>query len=513
MDFIIKSNMLFLLWILWPINIFSQLALAPVFDDHMVIQRHKPIKVWGSALPITRITVEFDSQIQQIMSDSLGKWRVQFPASNEGGPYSMSVTSGNEALRIKNILIGELWLCSGQSNMQFALKNSSQVDLELSEIKNPNIRMFRMTGNHNLGPTAFTESEMKSMKEGDFIDIHSWQECDRKSAGDFSAIAYYFGKKLYDSLKVPVGLIQNAIGGSTIESWIDMTAIDSHPKLAYLKSDLWYAHAGIHPWVKSRVLQNLNLFLESGDMEVSHSHPFSPGYLFNCGIKPLSLLPIRGVIWYQGESNATNPESYPFLFDVMKNTWEKSLKQFDLPFLFVQLPRIANRSRWPEFRAQQEKCLEIPNTGMVVSIDEGHLTDVHPKKKKIIGDRLAELALSNIYGFDLNATSSTYESYVWNHKNRKIVIEFNQVGHGLKTNKNEFPKGFSLNGFHTDGGLEIVIVPNEIKIHGSKIILGYPDKFIPTLVNYAWAPYPENNIINDNDLPVAPFRIELIGNN
>ncbi len=402
-------NILVVVCLVAPNVIRSQIQLSHYFSNHMVLQRDKPIRFWGSANPGSDLIVRFAEKTIKAKSSDNGHWEVTFPSMSVSGPFQLSVESSKDRLTLKDILIGDVWLCSGQSNMQFPLSRSSEAN-DIPVKHKLKIRLLKLERRSKLGPVAFTKEEMELMGKSEFFKIQPWQVLGPETAADFSAVAFHFGNLLYDSLKIPIGLIQNAVGGSTIESWISRDSINSSVDFQYLQHADWYQHSSIHPWVKGRVRQNLQPWLETGDTTKSMIHPFAPGYLYRNGIESLVPISIRGVIWYQGESNATSPASYKKLFEMMIACWRTSFNEINLPFYFVQLPRIGNRSRWPEFRSQQEACLEFPGTGMVVTIDQGHLSDVHPREKKVIGERLARLALEKCYGFVCTPPTPSSES-------------------------------------------------------------------------------------------------------
>lgn len=508
-----KAVVLLFLLIYFPMMGWSKIELPALFSDHMVLQRQLPIPIWGKASPGSSISVFLDNLVAESISDADGNWMVTLPEMEAGGPFRLVVRGEDEKKVIEDVLIGEVWLCSGQSNMQFPLERSATGEEELKRVNASQIRLFSMTGGHSLGPRAFSPEDMDQAKKGDFLVNTPWELCQTKSAAKFSAVAYYFGKLLADSLEVPIGLIHNAVGGSPIQAWMKKESLLGHPQLAHLAGKEWLEAPEHHPWVISRVKENLGPWLSRGKEESVMWHPFSPEYLFESGIRPLAPFAMRGVIWYQGESNATHPQSYRSLFEIMIKDWRKAWDRPKLPFLFVQLPRIGNRSRWPEFRQQQQKCLEIDHTGMVVAIDKGHPTDVHPRGKKAIGHRLGNLALVKIHQHDFLAESPILTTYNWQVDQQRIELSFKNVGAGFLLSSGVKVTGFSLHGYHKGGGEQTTINPTQIILEDSVIILSYPNDFLITDVSYAWAPFPQNNLTNSLGLPLAPFRIELAGNN
>lgn len=499
--------------IIVPLLSWSKVQLPALFSDHMVLQRQLPIPVWGTAVPGSSITVFLDDLVANSKADEEGHWRVLLPEMQAGGPFQLVIKGESEKILMDDVLVGEVWLCSGQSNMQFPLDRSAYGEEELKRANHPQIRLFSMTRGHNLGAAAFSAEEMAGIEKGEFLLTTSWQPVQAESAAKFSAVAYHFGKILSDSLGIPIGLIHNSVGGSPIQAWMKKESLLSHPQFAHLAKRDWLAAPEHHPWVTGRVQENLAPWLDRGEQEKAMHHPFSPQYLFDAGIRPLAPFALRGVIWYQGESNATHPQSYRPQFELMVQDWRTTLQQPELPFLFVQLPRIGNRSRWPEFRQQQQKCLEIDHTGMVVAIDEGHPTDVHPKRKRVIAHRLGKLALAKVYQYSILAESPMLSTYNWQPDKQTVELSFIHTGAGLSLSSGKDVIGFSLLGY-IEGGSELAsIQPTQIGINGSIVTFTYPKDFLITEVNYAWAPFPPNNLVSSVGLPLAPFKIELAGNN
>lgn len=506
----------YLLFIFVPLCGWSQIELPAIFSDHLVLQRELPIPVWGTATADAFVEVRINQNKRSIKADYFGNWKVSLPPMKAGGPFELVIQSEDEIVRIIDIYIGEVWLCSGQSNMEWPLKNCAEGKQEISNANNPLIRFFHLKKKHDTYKTPYTQEELTAFTKGDFFYTPKWETCTPESAAAFSGVGYFFGKTLFDSLKVPIGLIQNAVGGSPAQSWISKAALASHPQLQSLGNPpigkTWLDAKIIHPWLAERAKEN---WVNWNKKEVTAlpGHPFAPAYLFDYAIKPLAPYAIRGAIWYQGESNATHPASYPAMMEMMLQDWRTIWGLGDFPFYFVQLPKIGNRSRWAEFRAAQEHGLSIKNTQMVVAIDEGHSTDVHPREKRIIGQRLSQLALANTYQKNIRAESPKLNSFNWMETEKKIELYFDYTFDGLAIKNGELAKGFYLQGYLNRGMLETIIPPNKIELEKNKITLVYPADFLPVKVKYAWAPAPENNIVNSAGLPLAPFKIELDGNN
>lgn len=492
----------------------AQLSLPDVFGNRMVLQREVAIPVWGTAEQEAKVTLALNSTVTTATADSEGNWSVSLPAMSAGGPYFLDIVSGPDSVQIKDVYVGEVWLCSGQSNMEWSLRISAEGELEVPQADNPMIRLFHLKKRHDTYKTPYSAQELTDFTAGDFFERASWETCRPETAADFSAVAYFFGKELYDSLRVPIGLIQAAVGGSPAQSWIKEEALAGHPQLAHLVAgdSSWLRSRIIHPWLAERAQQNWAEW-DDDDGDSLPGHPFAPFYLYEAAIEPLVPYAFRGAIWYQGESNATHPQSYAVMQNTLIRDWRKRFGRGDFPFYFVQLPKIGNRSRWPEFREAQQQSLSLPNTGMIVTLDQGHPTDVHPREKRVIGQRLAGLALAETYGRNLPALSPLAYKHSWAPAEKTITVWVDHAYDGLALSEGQRPLGFTLQGYTEAGSKEMIIAPAEVTISGNRIVLKYPDNFAPVAVKYAWAPFPENNLVNSSGLPLAPFNIELVGNN
>lgn len=504
----------FFLLVIFPKIVCAQIKLPDLFTDHLILQREMPIQIWGTANNDTQLEVSLNQRKITTKTDYFGNWKVTLPAMKAGGPFELIIQSKNDIIRLKDIYIGEVWLCSGQSNMEWALKNCAEGAEEIPTANHPLIRFFHLKKKHDMYNSPFTQEQLVQYTNGDFFYQPKWEPCTPETAAIFSGVGYFFGKELHDSLNVPIGLIQAAVGGSPAQSWVSKEALASHPQLKHLveSNKVWLNSDIIHPWLAVRAKQNW-VNWEKTKNESLPGHPFAPTYLFDFAIKRLAPYPIRGAIWYQGESNATDPQSYPAMMEMLLKSWRNLFGQGDFPFYFVQLPKIGNRSRWAEFREAQQECLSNSNTGMIVTLDEGHPTDVHPRKKEIIGERLARLALAKTYHKNIEVESPMLASYNWYKEEHKIVLQFNNSYEELAIKGSNEPKGIFLQGYIKKGAIEAIIPPENIAIVNNEITITYPADFLPVEVKYAWAPYPENNIVNSEGLPLAPFKIELVGNN
>lgn len=514
----IHKRLLFFFFVLMASNAISQtngrLKLPEIFTDSLVFQQKLEIPVWGSSCANCEVQVAFNGFVKITVADKGGNWKIKLPSTMAGGPFSLKVSDKNNSIILHDILVGEVWLCSGQSNMEFSLAQSKNGSEEIKIANYPQIRFFRMTANTKARPLAkiaFRDSLIMELGASHFYEKTSWSSCNPATASKFSAVGYYFGKELHQKLNVPIGLICNAVGGTTTQSFIDSNTLASHPQLIQFLGDnkdkTWLETAKeIHPWVLERTIENLGAYAKTK----AFLHPFAPTFLFENGIKPIATYAIKGAIWYQGESNATHPEIHDALFTAMVAKWRETWGQGNFPVYIVQLPKISNRSRWPEFRESQRRLSEnIENSGMVVTIDSGDSLDVHPKEKKLVGERLSLLALAKTYSFPYEYSGPVLEKYELT-KN-EISLYFSHSKQLKPSNGNEI-KGFYLHGYNIGGSKEIIIEASNIKIAGFKLIFTIPSKLQLTSLKYAWTPFPTCNLVNESGLPASPFKIALSGN-
>lgn len=496
-------------------QLYAQIKLPAIFTDSMVLQQKMLIPVWGeSSCKNCQLEVALNEITVKTKTDKTGKWSVKLPSINAGGPYTLTIKDKHNQLELKDILVGEVWVCSGQSNMEFMLKQSTGGKEEIKNANFPSIRLYRMTARNETRPIAkraYSKETLKELEQFKFYKQTKWTTSNPQTVGDFSAVAYYFGKQLYQKLNVPIGLICNAVGGTSTQAYISDAAFRSHPQLLQFTKQEdgtpWIKSAKeIHPWLLERINENLKNF-EDKDNSI-YPHPFAPSYLYEAGIRPLIPFAISGVIWYQGESNTTFPEIHDQLFKTLVESWRKEWNQGDFPFYYVQLPKISDRRRWPDFRESQRRVSEtLTNTGMAVTIDTGDSLDVHPKEKKIVGERLAMIALEKKYGFPIKSSGPTFKTY--EIKDNHIEILFDNAEE-LGTSDGTAIKGFTVHGY-LGGKKELIFPLDQIKIMGNKLLITLPKDIMPFRVSYAWVPYPTCNLVNEVGLPASPFKIEIPG--
>lgn len=475
---------------------FSGLSLPAIYSDNMVIQQNKPFVVAGTADSGKEVVVSFGKQKIITKAAEDGSWKVMFtPMMADGEKYTIAVECGKEKIKFKNVVIGEVWLCSGQSNMAFMVKESSHKTQSLANIKGKDIRLYDMK------PRVFTDNiewdstSLAALNRHDYYVPTAWQLQDEENVSDFSAVAYHFGAMLADSLGVPVGLICNAVGGAPAESFIDRKTIEFNPTLVDILYN-WRQNDMIQDWCRGRAAQNI-----AKSTNKLQRHPYEPCYLYETGIAPIACYPIQGAIWYQGESNAHNVELHEKIFPTLVDCWRRTWNNPEMPFYFVQLSSI-KRPSWPHFRDSQRRMAgSIPFCDFAVSSDKGHPTDVHPKEKAPVGERLARLALNQTYGMEHVAQHGPTPVRAFSLRG-KTVIEFSDA------NKLMTSDGAPLRGLEIAGktaGFTAVDFEKKATIKGNRIIIeGEAHR-----IRYGWKPFTDANLVNEAGLPASTFEITV----
>jgi len=472
---------------------FGGLHVASVFADNMVLQRERPIAIYGIANAGDLVTVNFNGKKIIAATNEYGQWKAVFPSRKYGGPYQIKIECNGLNILLKNILIGDVWLCSGQSNMEFPLKNAATGSEELKTMKeNDFLRLFKLNSLRETDNTSWDSLTLIKTNELNFFS-GQWKTYNKNAVESFSAVAYYFGKKIQEQENIPIGLIQIDVGGSPIESWIDRYTME-HDNLLVDMLNNWRKSDFIMPWVRERADTNLKYASSS-----KQRHPYEPCYNYDAAIDSLTLFPIKGVIWYQGESNTHNAELYQHLFTTLVSSWRQEW-EYNFPFYYVQLSSL-DRPSWPDFRNEQRLLRqEVSNSGMVVSLDLGDSLNVHPTKKKPVGDRLARLALH--YTYHKNIAANGPEPLTATQAKKNIIISF-AFAAGLSTSDKK-----PLIGFELVNEKGIYINANAI-IKNDKVVIAIPkDEKIEKIV-YAWRPFTRANLINEDGLPASTFSIKF----
>ncbi len=469
----------------------------------MVLQRDQNDRVWGWADPGEEVTVTIKDQIKTAQAGSDGKWVVTLDALTVGGPYLLTV-KGKNSLTFKDVLAGEVWICSGQSNMQMSVAGSNDADLEIPAANFPGIRLITV-------PNRGTQEPQQDFRG-------KWELCTPQTVGRFSAVGYFFGRQLHQTLGVPIGLINDAWGGSACEAWIPREKLAALPEYKPLiehweqiEKDYSRNKKVYDEWraaVSQARAEGKTPPREPHNPDQDMHGNFRPGNIFNGVLLPTIGYGIRGAIWYQGESNSGRAYQYRDLFPLMIQTWRDLWGQGDFSFYWVQLADYMNErsepaeSAWAELREAQTMTLKrLPHTGEAVIIDIGEGKDIHPRNKQDVGKRLARWALAKDYGIKVASQSPTYKSM--QRQGNKIVLTFDHVDGGFRPFDVKDPRGFSV------AGSDRKFVQANAKVAGPDKIEVWSDKISePVAVRYAWADNPVCNLYSAAGLPTTPFRTD-----
>ncbi len=487
----------------------AAVRLPSLFSDHMVLQREGAVPVWGWAEPGEEVTVRIAGQQKSTKANADGKWSTKLEKLTVTGPQTMTVKGSNE-ITIHDVLIGEVWLASGQSNMAMMVRGANNAKDEIANAKFPEIRMFTV--------------ERKTAETPQAECGGSWQVCSPETVASFSATAYFFGRDLHQFLKAPVGLIDASWGGTPIQSWTSLDAQQSLPALAPLMEP-WKNRTAVpfdEEQAKVRHAKQLEVWKNQSakakaagerpprqprPIQSPQTDPKRPANLFNSMIAPLAPYAIRGAIWYQGEANAGgNAKLYTEQLPLMIRDWRKLWGQGDFHFISVQLPGYKEptadpgaASGWALLREALLKSRSLPNTGTAIVIDAGNATNIHPRDKQTVGKRLALWARANVYGEKIPSSGPLPAGH--EVKNDTIILKFTHTDGGLKSKDAEL-KGFAI------AGVDRKWVWAKARIEGDTVIVSSPEVKAPVAVRYAWADNPPAPLINGAGLPASPFRTD-----
>jgi len=660
----IHGSVLVTAFLLSPVSLQASLEVSSFFGDHMVLQREQEIPVWGTATPGEKVTAIFRKTTVTARTGEDGKWRLRLPAQAVGEPAILKIRSGEDSITFEDVLVGEIWICSGQSNMEWRVERSANPEEEIAAADYPSIRFFDVS-------RAYSPEPLNEVTA-------TWTICSPETVPSFSAVGYYFGRKLWKELNVPIGLVSANWGGTPAEAWTPLPILQSHPDYRELvdkyhqttklleenpdleeqlqkkfddfvkqgealladpprPEDVWFrsesnipgtrpiapdtvffsetdglAHVRttftlseaqaktkgarirlgeidnyditwingievgrtgrdmtdarkefrdyeipdgtLRPGANVIVLQVVDWYRDAifgknidrpeirwpsgktfplpDDWEMKIIVDWGPqpprldrtvrntgSYLWNGMVHPLIPAAFQGVIWYQGESNASRAAQYRTLFPDMIRAWRTAWGRGDFPFYFVQLANIEDRTGWPELREAQRETLALPNTGMAVIVDIGDPDDVHPRNKQDVGKRLALWALANTYGFSepagwlgtLPGIGRFFQQPI-PHSGplyREAIVEgdhirlrFDHTDGGLSTRDGQELKGFTL---AEESG---PFLPAQARIEGETIIVSHPEIKNPAAVRYGWAVNPDGNLPNGTGIPASPFRTD-----
>lgn len=479
----------------------ADVELHPLFRDHMVLQQKVMVPVWGTGTPGEKVSVLMLGNRGEAVTDAEGRWRVMVGPFQHGGPHEMTVEAGNK-ITIKDILVGEVWVCSGQSNMDWPVKKSMNAEEEIANANHPMIRLFGVDWAVSDKPEATLQG--------------TWMVCNRDSVAGFSAAGYFFARELRRKLKVPVGIIQSSLGATPCQAWTSRKALESDPELAKIitewnefraaKAKAAATSAATAPATDRQVSKPADSRSEEQVSPHRQGPRRAPSVLFNAMIHPIIPYRIAGVLWYQGESDTWMAERYRRLFPAMIRDWREHWGQGDFPFLFVQLPNFGERkpepgdSEWAELREAQAAALTLPKTGMIVTIDIGEADNIHPGNKQEVGLRLALLAEATVYNLNVSHTGPVYFSR--KVEGDSIRLRFNSIGGMLGAREQQPLKGFAI------AGEDRKFYWAEATIDQGTVVVRSDKVPKPVAVRYAWADNPECNLIGVFQLPAGPFRTD-----
>jgi sialate O-acetylesterase len=521
----------------------ANVKLPAIFGDHMVLQQGTKLPVWGTADAGEPVTVTVGSESAQATTAADGSWRVDLaPLPSNSTAVTMTVT-GKNSVTFSDVLVGEVWVCSGQSNMEFPMLYTQNAGVDMAKANDPALRIFWVGKKTALDPVSDVDGK--------------WVLTTPDTVKHFSAVAYFFGRDLRANLNCPVGLIGSYWGGTPAQAWTSLPGLEKEPTLkayidqsnqiraAYPQASAAYPgklaayNADLIKWNATGAkvyTQSLNDWKKAADQAAAahqatppmpsrppgmpqppitpEGGPGAPATLFNGMIAPLIPYAFKGVIWYQGESNAGRPFEYRLLFSRMITDWREKWGEGDFPFLFVQLARFkaGPGQTWPFIREAQLQTLSLPSTGMASAVDVGNPLNIHPVDKMDVGDRLALAARHVAYGQNLVYSGPIFSAM--KVQGNAIQVDFTQTGGGLIIGQAPWvPTGIeplpttSLLGF-VIAGSDYKWVPADATIQGNSVMVSSPQVSNPVAVRYAWANAPEANLYNKEGLPASPFRTD-----
>jgi len=486
----------------------ADVKLPAVLGSHMVVQRDVPLPIWGWAEPGENVAVQLSTgQKETAQADANGKWKVELPAQSVGKPLVITVVGKNK-IELTDVLVGEVWVCSGQSNMEWNVQLADNPQEEIAAANHAHIRLFHVPKT----PAGTPQEDVNA----------AWKECTSKNIPAFSAVAYFFGRHLNQELNVPIGLINTSWGGTRIEPWTPIVGFESVKDVSAIRDlliDLDRLEAAYRA-AQEAAVATIRDWTVTAQEKIAKGEPIPapPAWpaspiahhgvatgLYNGMVHPLLPFPVRGAIWYQGESNLADGLLYHDKMRALINGWRSVWNNPDMSFLFVQLAPFRYGKdipeRLPMIWEAQEKTLSVPNTGMAVITDIGNLSDIHPRNKQDVGKRLALWALAKTYGREgLVYSGPRYKSM--KVVGNKVRLQFDHVGEGLASRD-----GKPLDWF-TIAGEDKKFVPATATIEGDEVVVHSDDVAKPVAVRFGWHQEAEPNFINKEGLPASPFRTD-----
>ncbi|MCJ7693540.1 MAG: sialate O-acetylesterase [Sedimentisphaerales bacterium] len=520
--FVMKAALLTLILLLLSTTVLADVTLPHIISSGMVLQRQAPVPIWGWANPDEQITLTFAGKTFVTKAIKNGTWKLTLRPLEAGGPYEMTIKAKNEIL-LTDVLVGEVWFCSGQSNMEMGIGVVKDAEKEIAAANYPKIRLFDVPKK----PSAQPASDVDAV----------WRTCSPeniKKGGreGFSAVAYFFGREIHNNLDIPVALIDASWGGSYIEPWTPPEAFEAEPELAPIVEKIKSLNAEyrknladsldpLQVWIqktKKALAENKKFLPEQPDFpqhpftkNEPYEYPWQPTGLFNGMVYPVIPFAVKGAIWYQGESNLIDGMLYHKKMKALITGWRKRWKNDDMPFYFVQIAPFRYEN-WPDKNVTpyslpqlwqaQLKSLSIPNTGMAVTTDITELDDIHPRNKQDVGKRLALWALAKTYGKeDIVYSGPLYKSMAV--EGDKIRISFGHTGSGLASRDGQTLAWFEI------AGADKKFQKANAKIDGDTVLVSNEQITAPVAVRFAWHQEAIPNLMNKEGLPASPFTTEL----
>jgi sialate O-acetylesterase len=491
----------------------AKVTVAPLFTDHAVLQQEKPVLVWGTAAPHEHVGLEFHGQMSAADANDQGQWKAELPAFEATGHGADLVIRGENVITLHDVVVGEVWLCSGQSNMEFILWDSKGTvfrvqngEAEVAAANYPQIRQFKVAKQASATPQITANG--------------NWVSCSPETAAQFTAVGYFFARDLFRRLTVPIGLINSTWGGTPVESWMSQEALASDPSFGTV-AKRWEHLVAAYPAAKAAYDAKLVQWQErlkasraaGADDQTFLSHnpqpgrvigapqgdPWQPAGLYNGMISPLLPYRLRGVLWYQGEANAGHMDTaleYHKLFAAMITRWRVQFGQGDVPFYWVQLASFAHSPSWPYLREGQQQTLSLPNTGQAVAIDVGLEDNIHPRNKQEVGRRLALIAANQVYKVPVEFSGPVFANA--NGEGAAMRVWFNYCANGLKAEQPVATCELA--------GANHKFYPAEARVDGNSLVVTSAQVPKPVAVRYSWAGFAEGHLYNSAGLPAAPFR-------
>jgi sialate O-acetylesterase len=487
------------------VRVKAEIRLPRMLSDEAVLQRDRPIHLWGWSTPGARISAHFHKQTVAANADAIGRWSLYLQPESAGGPFVLTLTGDGDTRTLNDMLVGDVWLASGQSNMEFPLQGfgaGTSLKNQAAEIANanhPNVRLLRLE--HKSSDFPLNDNSA------------AWTACTPEAAKDFSAVAYFFGREIADREKVPVGLIDTTWGGTPADSWVSLDTLGNDPRLLP-------AFAGRASFADQQAELDATIAAEKREDDAAKAagrpapthpwHPYEtswlPGGLYNGMIAPLTPMTIKGFLWYQGETNSS-PERAPFyhtLFSALIGDWRQHFKQSNLPFLFVQISSFTSPGEnWGLIREQQRRTLDVAETAMVVTLDVGKADNVHPPDKQAVGARLALAARSKVYGESVPYSGPAFREatpLVQPDGTTAMQVWFDHAEdlsfHGKPVS------GFEL------AGPDHKFIPADARIQENTVLVSTPALPNPTYVRYGWASVVPDSLYNAAGLPASTFTSE-----